>query len=227
MTEKELKEGTKGILGLDSNAHSVLVGYDKSDRRAQEWEEFMIENNLTIHNDSHSCTFENTRGFKSKIDWTLSTNCAAENIDGWKVREDIVTLSDHKWLEYNLLEEVKITTEKRRNYHKVDWCNYCEELEKNLKLDESQNSVASLSVDEEAGRLLEALTKTTEKVVPYRRITKYRNKWWTGKLQRLKTAYKKAKKGTNKQNKLQAKLEYETAINEAKQKSWRKFFRVG
>ena len=98
LTEKELKEEAKGVIGLDSNAHSVLVGYDSSDKRAQEWEEFMAENELIIHNNKHSHTFENTRGFTSKIDWTITTSSMAESITNWKVREDIETLSDHNWI---------------------------------------------------------------------------------------------------------------------------------
>ena len=70
---------------------------------------------------------------------------------------------------------------------------------------------------------MDAITKTTEKIVPITKTKKYRNKWWTDDLQRLKTAYKKAKKGKNKQNKIKAKLDYEMAINKAKQEAWRKF----
>ena len=93
-------------MGLDSISHSVVVGYDKSDKRAQEWEEFMVENELMVHNNKQSCTFENSRGFTSKIDWTISTDGLAEIITSWKVREDIETLSDHKWIEYALEEEI-------------------------------------------------------------------------------------------------------------------------
>ena len=81
----------------------------------------------------------------------------------------------------------------------------------------------SRSTNEEAINILDAISKTTEKIVPLINIKKYRNKWWTGELQKLKTAYKRTKKGRNKQDKIRAKTQYEAAIMKAKQEAWRKF----
>ena len=56
-----------------------------------------------------------------------------------------------------------------------------------------------------------------------RKIKRHRNKWWTTELQRLKSAYKKARKGSDKNKKIEAKIEYEVAISKAKQEAWKKF----
>ena len=223
LVETEMNQGVKGIMGLDANAHTVNLGYDKSDKRAQEWEEFIVENSLSMQNNRHSNTFENTRGFKSKIDWTLATDTIADNINDWQAREDIETLSDHKWIEFEVEEEVTTIQEKRRNYHRVDWSNYCKELKRILNKRERQGNTELETTDEGAKFLTEAIDKATEKLVPLSSKRKYRNKWWSEELQKLKTAYKKAKKGTNKGIKMRAKIEYEIAINKAKENAWKKF----
>ena len=224
LVEKEMMRGEKGILGLDSNAHSVLVGYDKSDKRAQDWEEFIIENKLCIHNNKYASTFENTRGNTSKIDWTLSTETIAEKVNKWTVREDIETLSDHKWIEYEVEEEISTIQEKRRNFHKVNWEYYCEVLERTMDLELNKGNPAELRTsDEEFKIIASAIAKTTEKLVPLTSKRKHRNKWWTDELQKLKTNYKKAKKGKDRGLKIRAKTEYETAINRTKQAAWKRF----
>ena len=222
LVSKELKPGTKGIIGLDANAHSVLVGYDKSDKRAQEWEEFIIETNLSLHNKKHANTFENSRGFKSIIDWTISTDGIANSVENWTVREDIETLSDHKWVAYEILEKPRLVEERRRNYHKVNWEEYCTELRQALNR-KTANNDEKQTTENIATKITEAITQTTEKLVPLTKKTRYRNKWWTGDLQKLKKAYKKAKKGSDRGNKIRAQIEYETAISKAKQEAWRKF----
>ena len=71
LTEKKSVLGNNLVAGIDTNCHSILVGYPKSDKRAVEWEEFMATQNLTIHNEDNIMTFCNSRNYSSCIDWTL------------------------------------------------------------------------------------------------------------------------------------------------------------
>jgi hypothetical protein len=57
----------KCIIGSDTNCHCCLVGYNKSNSRGLEWEDFIATNEMFVHNISKIPTFLNSRGFSSTI----------------------------------------------------------------------------------------------------------------------------------------------------------------
>ena len=77
------------IIGMDSNAHSVLWG-DETNSRGEWMEEFILDSNLTIENIGRKPTFIGRQ--------TLALNTESKN---WKVTDE-VTLSDHSLIRFNL-----------------------------------------------------------------------------------------------------------------------------
>ena len=58
----------KIIVFADSNAHSTLWGYKKSDYKGKKWEELLGLTNLEVFTNSYADTFKNSRNFTSCID---------------------------------------------------------------------------------------------------------------------------------------------------------------
>ena len=80
---------SKLVIGMDSNAHSVLWGEETNSKG--EWlEEFILNTNLNIENQGKKPTFIG-RQTSTIIDITLTLNIVSNN---WKVTDE-VTLSDH------------------------------------------------------------------------------------------------------------------------------------
>ena len=106
--------GDKLIIGMDSNAHSVLWGNETNNRG--EWlEELILDSNLTVENKGTKPTFI-ARQTSTTIDITLTLNIELNN---WKVTDE-VTFSDHAIIRFNLnLTEPKAI--KTRNLNKIDW----------------------------------------------------------------------------------------------------------
>ena len=88
--------GHKLVIGMDSNAHSVLCGNETNGRG--EWlEEFILDSDLIVENQGLKPTFIG-RQTSTIIDITLTLNTELNN---WKVTDE-VTLSDHTLIRFNL-----------------------------------------------------------------------------------------------------------------------------
>jgi hypothetical protein len=88
------------IAGIDSNAHSSLWGCQNNNPRGDFYEDFIIENALTLHNIGAKWTFESHVG-KSIIDITLSTSDIANRVSSWRVNTEGLS-SDHNRLEWTI-----------------------------------------------------------------------------------------------------------------------------
>ena len=82
-------QGNKLVIGMDSNAHSVLWG-DETNSRGEWLEEFILDSDLNLENLGRKPTFTG-RQTSTIIDITLTLNVESNN---WKVTDE-VTLSDH------------------------------------------------------------------------------------------------------------------------------------
>ena len=89
-----LSQGNKSaILGMDSNAHSVLWGYPESNNRGEAMEELIFQYDLKILNRGSKPTFQSHVG-SSIIDITLAMGEVYEKINHWRV-SDRDYFSDH------------------------------------------------------------------------------------------------------------------------------------
>lgn len=206
------------IIGADVNCHSVMVGYQKSDSRASEWEEFMVSNRLVIANDSKSHTFENSRKQKSTIDWTISNTRASDAITNWKVDYDATLLSDHYSIRFDI-ETNDLQLNLKRNFNKVNWNEFNDQLRKNL----THRNWNQMGVEELAKFAVTSISDTIDTCVPMKKQCKsYKNEWWNDNLQTIKTALKRAKRKHSLEY-LKLKEKYEKAIIEAKKLNFGNF----
>ena len=210
--------GAQSIVGADANCHSTQVGYKSNDKRADEWEPFLIAHDLLIHNEPNVKTFRNSRGHQSTIDWTITTPTLNARLQNWHVPEDHESLSDHKAIFFNLDEDPIPIDSKKRNFMKTDWSAFRSRLQEHMSsyptADNSTEAIKSFS---------EALTKTIEETVPKTGKTTYKNNWWNKSLQETKSALRKEKrKGINEHYK-ELKQKFEQEIASAKQTAWESF----
>ena len=108
------------LIGIDSNAHSTLYGHE-TNKRGEDFEDFIFKYQLDIANKAGEYTFEARRGgiqIKMCIDVKLFRDLE-DKITNWRT-ENAFNGSDHKTITFNLLcEEPEI--EKFRNYRKANW----------------------------------------------------------------------------------------------------------
>lgn len=211
------------LIGVDTNSHSTLLEYDKSDESAKAWEEFITTKNLELVNQPNKSTFRNTRGHESRIDWTLISAQRSNIIGGWKTIDSQDLLSDHIEIIFHLKTTTRKKQDLRYKWNKANW----QEMKNALSHLPNSDLINEDNFDEEmVDRLCEELDancrKIINKYVPKSPIQQRRNHWWNSDLQKLKTAYKRAKRYSPEQCK-QRKNEYETAIADAKSKAWKTF----
>ena len=205
----------------------VSTGYDRSDPRAIEWEDFLVSENLTLENVPGVKTFENSRRHSSTIDLTITGGSLMDVLMNWRVEADSPLPSDHLpiyfELTYNTLNRKEETL---HNYRKTDWSFFNDHLH-NLLID--LNGVEKLNSPQEIEKYAEELSSsirsTVKHVVPLSKKVIYKNKWWNSELDRLKHLVRRARRRKDPAY-FQLKKTYEEKIYEAKQESWRKFLEI-
>ena len=216
---QETTASGKIILGVDSNAHTSMVGYPVSDRRAKEWEDLLFQSDLVIHNTPHQPTFRNSRNFTSTIDWTVSHTSISDRISQWEVRDDVPCLSDHHPIFFTLTgQTTKSSANIKHNFQKADWKTFNAFLKDELKDAPWKDE----SLDDKVAFLTAAITKAINTCVPPLRDLNLRNLWWNDSLRKLRTGVRSAKRRGDPQWP-DLKLAYERAILEAKETAWKKF----
>lgn len=102
------------VMGDFNSKHSVW-GSSRSDVRGRKIIEWTAADTLCIHNDGVTPTYRNGEKI-SYIDLTITTADIAHRVSGWKVREDLDSLSDHNYIEVSITgnSNIKCTNMKRR-----------------------------------------------------------------------------------------------------------------
>lgn len=216
LIEKKSKSH-KIIIGADVNCHSVLVGYQKSDLRASEWDDFIMSHRLKVENDRFSHTFENSRNQRSTIDWTVSNPRALDCIDDWRVDYNASLLSDHHCIKFDIKVE-EIPSCYKRNFNKVNWMTFNHQLASKMSSIEWQ----TMNVNVMAEETTKLIKETINECVPFKKQKRYKNEWWNENLQSLKTDLKRAKRHHSKEY-LSLKEKFEKAIFKAKKLQFENF----
>ena len=158
-TNKEL------IIGSDSNAHSELWMCESADFRGEIFEDFITQNNLLVCNRDNKYTYDCAIG-KSIIDITLVTVSLVDRIKNWKVHdEDYFT--DHKLISFRF-DFSKPAPTKSRNFKKANWT-YFKSLLAEMKW-VNPKVWSNETVEKEAIKLVEDITKALDKVCPEKEI---------------------------------------------------------
>ena len=103
------------IVGIDSNSHSLLYG-NETNRRGEIFEEFILNNQLTVENVGRTPTFQSAMG-QSIIDVTLTKNLGG-TVKEWWVDQSF-NGSDHNTISFKLGKELRIM-EATRPWAKAD-----------------------------------------------------------------------------------------------------------
>jgi ribonuclease HI len=225
------RKGIKLILQADSNSHSPLWGSQETNRRGEEWEEWIFDQDLEVANVGDTNTFQNEQGQSSHIDVTVHTGRAV--ITRWRVDEGPM-VSDHRKIHYELEGEggSGMTWEERGNkwnFKKADWNLFKETIATRLSGGEGEKDGSE--VNQMAAEVTEIIQEALEKACPAKRqITRKPVPWWKPSLsderKDVNKKYRKWKKhgreGDGAEYK-EALQDYKASILECKEKSWREF----
>ena len=95
------------IMAFDSNAHSQLYGPDTNDR-GKEFEDFILQNGLTVENRGNSPTyhaFRHGENIDTHIDVTLTKGLVP--LHNWRVHDSSFNASDHHTITWSLPMEIQ------------------------------------------------------------------------------------------------------------------------
>ena len=212
----------KLIAGIDTNGHSSFVGYNKSDTRAQAWEEILVSENLRLHNTFGAKTFRNTRGNESTIDWTITDENIGDRIVNWHVDESGTCLSDHMHILFELRTDVIEIPKSQYDFKRGDWNSFQILLTTELANSPPMDYSSSLGLDKIVDNLMKCICKVIDLAIPKTKPRRNRNLWWNNSLQTLKTKVRRARRQHD-TSYLELKRQYEIEILNAKQESWKRF----
>ena len=219
------KNSKELILGMDSNAHSVLTGSELNNRRGDELEEFIMEQNLLVLNEGSTPTFEAGVG-KSCIDVTLANVKAFDRVNKWRVDKEL-SMSDHRYIQFTYGTESS-PSKMFRNVKRANWLLF----QRNLwNVQDPNNELTSPEdLDSEASAVSLAITEAFYEACPAKRGLKRRIvPWWNPKLEDLRKkvrfcyrSFKREGKPAGHEYK-QVVKEYKKEIAVSKRDSWRSY----
>ena len=168
------KRGYSILIGADTNTHSKMWGHETNHRGSQ-FEEFIQDYDLQLHNVGRDYTFECKTG-KSVIDITLSRNLKLK-IEDWKVCK-AYNHSDHNTIKYNITTDI-IEIKPHRQYESADWDIFKAELHKqDLHI---PKIITQEKLELMVNKLNNCITAELDKVCPIlpAKIINKNNPWWT------------------------------------------------
>ena len=137
LTTHAKKQNAALIINSDTNAHSTIWGDKKTDKRGDDLQIAIAQNELYIINQGNKPTFENSRIQQSIIDLTITNKLGSELIDNWKVSNEF-TNTDHKYIraKLNLMTHKYRKTKSDKN---TNWEKFRKILEEDKELEGIRN----------------------------------------------------------------------------------------
>lgn len=223
------------ICGIDSNTHSTFWNMppktNSESRRADKLEEFIVMNDLTVHNRGETATFVRPHLNQATIiDITLSLNMRSQ-ISGWKVMET-ATASDHRLISFRVLDVRNAPKTEVRNYSKANWGRFQSGLRKYEPPRTTEWS--ERDIEDELSRMYDAVDNALDAACPKVKVKERQSyAWWNEECETAHAKYKIAEKRYFKRPSrnrfpdmweelkgLRRELTY--AIKRSKRDSWRK-----
>ncbi|XP_026316721.1 uncharacterized protein LOC113227862 [Hyposmocoma kahamanoa] len=179
------QNGQHIVVATDSNAHHPLWGMELANERGKNLTEYLFTTNLQILNKGTTPTFVNKRS-RTIIDLTLASDGAANLVHDWHVSEE-ASLSDHRWIRFNLETVIKVQQPKR-NPRKTDRKIYTDKLHQSLEkpvapgrlLDTAQ---IEIQVKELTSNILKSYNSACPLSDP---APRQGHQWWGPELERLR-----------------------------------------
>ncbi len=176
------------LVGLDTNAHSILWGSDESNLRGERLEDWIMSNNLSIQNVGTVPTFAPIYDCKRRtiIDVTITNDKAERFITDWKVEINEPSFSDHRIIMFSLANCQHAAAVKARRYKKADWKKFQGYLEKtDIQWPESED------VEEAVANLHLNLQEALDLVAPLKVKGDHKPaSWWTSSLLGMRATLK-------------------------------------
>ena len=215
------------LIMADTNAHSTMWGSPLGNARGERLEEFIFQHNLVVHNTGDQYTFSNRRA-ATIIDVTLGTPRLADNIEGWKVTNQVQG-SDHRFICWNFtISHHKII--KLRKWKLGDWSLFQKELEETIPALPEFWTVAIL--EKNTRDLMKFINKALDKSCPRKRvyINSVQPNWWHTnltelhkKVRRALSQFRLTRTDNDHDDLIQARRTFSHAIRKAKRSEWKKF----
>ena len=230
------------IIGSDSNAHSSSWGCEDTNKRGIEFDNLIINQDLIINNIGNTPTFVNHLG-SSIIDITITNSLANSMISNWHVDTND-SLSDHRYIEYNLNFAFNPSNSTHRNWKKADWSTFTKLMQsssKNFTLNKPFQMYTKDDIENESTLLTEMIQMNIDIVCPKKKaIGRDPQSWWTKEINTLRKDLRRIfrilsrkwprNNGPNPERQQQlwsyyrsGKKELKKIIQKAKRQAWRDF----
>lgn len=229
MREEGRRSGKEIIVAGDFNARAPEWGMEYTDRRGNLVIDWMARNDLQVVNEGSTFTF--VRGEGGSIpDITLATAGAARGIKGWRVLQEEETLSDHRYIGYEVGRQERPPVIRGRGW-KLGLLDR-EAFKRSLR---EHMGGGAVTADE---TLIRVVSRACDEAMPRRRTARAKGQvyWWTDEINNLKAeciaARRRGVRGNRRQGAQgenlalqeyrEARKRLRDAIKNSKREKWRK-----
>ena len=206
------------ILG-DTNAHSILWGYQRSDAKGKKFEDFLASVNLDVFTDTYTDTFCNSRNQKSCIDIAFGSP-NLKSLISERQNKIFPLASDHSaWsicIDSSPMDPEVSTQLKLRV---ADWDKVNKLLDAKLKNFIVPEICDCQHIEDTVNNLVTLITQTLDETIS-KSSKKPRNRWWNNELSQLENQISLELDPVIK-NELSQELE--NKIIKAKGEEWKRF----
>ena len=172
-------------------SHSIW-GSSNVNARGEELLAYCASANLNFCNEGNKPTFR-TRKREEVLDLTLVNRNAWDRVRDWHV-SDVLSLSDHMYIRFNVKSSIKRKTKMIRNVRSTHWERYTEELDLRLIEPTQMPTISSTEdIEELASKVQSKIIHSYEAACPLRK-TRRRNEnpWWNSELTSLRKEARRA-----------------------------------
>lgn len=208
----------KILVFADSNAHSTLWGYKKSDIKGRKWEEFLGLTNLEVFTNSYAVTFKNSRDFSSCIDIAFGTSNLKTLLSD-RIMSLFPSASDHLTWGINFNVPLETNAETFWRLKSVDWEKFNAALLVKLGSCPGRDLLVELDVADQIDALTSFFQATMEEIIDKQSI-KPKHRWWSKELSDIQRAIEN-EQDTNTKKALVKQMEAKCLESQAK--NWKEF----
>lgn len=134
------------VITGDFNASSSIWGSRTTNRRGLAVEEWIGKLNLIVANTGTRPTFER-REQSSFLDLTISNHKLTNRIINWAVLTDLESLSDHKYIVFEILEKETHTNRPKNTLKNTEQNSFRKQIDKTMLVKELEKSLEGKPVD--------------------------------------------------------------------------------
>ena len=166
------------LIGMDANAQHELWGCSENNARGNKLMDEITIQGLACANKGSEPTFV-TAARSTILDVTICSESLQRDILGWRVLNNVASMSDHRYIRYNLRTNERKLATKIRNPRKTNWDQYRKTVEKNASTLPRRYGNQE-EIDEANNQLTKLLRDAWEMATTEKRLAHGTGKhWWT------------------------------------------------